>query len=210
MADLHNEPKRILVEVHTSSPTFDKASEQPFNITLSAKVDHVRSVTIDGFMSVLYRRSAALDHAGLTFKDIDTGELAERRDLHAVIELPERLAATTSSVIQLPPRDTSNSYTVSHEFVRGKPLEPSPTMNAFEREMLAAAADLGDQTVGLIPGHTYEIGLGTQMSLVRWWREGNKAEVFLRGSLSRQTVGEPLQMELVKTAQFRVVGEQSE
>lgn len=42
-----------------------------------------------------------------------------------------------------------------------------------------ATAALGDQRVWLEEGRGYMVGLGSE---VGWWREGRRAEVFLKGS----------------------------
>lgn len=204
MANSQYRPTRILVEVSTSSTTLDKSSHQPFVITLSARVDNDRSVTADVFRTLLWPRSAALDYQGLTLKDIDTGALAQRGVIDICYRPADRLTGASTDVVQLPPRDSTESYAVSHSFQM--PVEALAAPSAEDDPMMKELMLEDDQTIGLIAGHTYEIGLGTDMSEVSWWREGNKSEVFLRGPLSRHDErGAPLEMELVNTPRFEVI-----
>ncbi|KAK3721016.1 hypothetical protein LTR37_003306 [Vermiconidia calcicola] len=211
MADGHTAPTRILVEVHTSSPILDKSSDQRFTITLSARVDHHRPITINAFMTVLYSQALALDSQGLTFKDTATGTYAERRQLYVQYQLPDRLTATSDHIVQLPPRDAVDAYTVPHTFQRLPKYIPdmsSEDLSDFQKELAAGVSQALDQTIGLSPGHTYEIGLGTHMSSVSEWRAGSKAEVFSRDSLaSNALAGTPLRMELINLATVHVVDE---
>ncbi|KAK3712813.1 hypothetical protein LTR37_008904 [Vermiconidia calcicola] len=211
MTDGHIVPTRILVEVHTSRPFLDKSSDQRFTITLSARVDHHRPVTINAFMTVLYSQGLALDSQGLVFKDTATGTYAERRQFYVQWQLPDRLTATTDSIVQLPPRDAADAYTVSHTFYRMPEYVPdlsSEDLSDIQKELAAGVSQALDQTMGLSPGHTYEIGLGTHMSSVSEWREGSKAEVFSRSSLaSNALAGTPLRMELINLATVRVIDE---
>ena len=205
-------PTRILVTVRTSSSILDKSNEKPFTITLSARVDHHRPVTIKAMQTVLYSQVEALDYQGLTFRDISTGTYAERRHMDVQRELPDRLTATTDYVVELPPRNAVQAYDVCHTFERLPEYVPDLSHEnnlSDEQKILAAGvSQMHDQTRGLT-GHTYGIGLGaTYMSSVREWREGSKAEVFLHGSMSSAGLANiPLSMELVNVATFYVADE---
>lgn len=157
-------------------------------------------------MGVLSARPAALDYQGFMFRDTATGALVERRVLDLNYRLPERLTATTHSVVQLPTHKSDEAIAISHSLQTSEQAsEILAGIDLLEERMEKMAADLNDQTAGLIPGHVYKIGLRTDLSFAHWWCEGNKAEVFLRGSRSRRFEGEPLQMELVNKAEFNVV-----
>jgi len=163
--------------------------------------------------TVLYSEAEALDYQGLTFRDTSTGTYAERRHIDVQRELSDRLTATTDYVVELPPRSAVQAYNVSHTFERLPEYAPDLSREndlSDEQKILAAGvSQMRDQTRGLTPGHTYEIGLGaTYMSSVREWREGSKAEVFLRGPMASIGVADiPLSMELVNVATFYVADE---
>lgn len=204
-------PTRILVEVNTSSPILIKASDQPFTIRLSARVDHNSPITIDATMTLLCPQRTALESQDLTFKDTATGAYAERTQFYIQRQLPGRLAAATDSIVQLPPRDAVDAYKVDQTFSRLPAYTPDLSsergLSDFQRELAAGVSQIRDQVNGLSPGHTYEIGLGTQMSAVRSWMEGHKVEVFLRGEIARSTFAARtlLRMELVNAATVQVV-----
>lgn len=205
MAYRSRTPTRILVELQTSSSTLNKADDQPFTITLKAKVDHDHPVTIDAFLTLLWPQANALDFQGFTFKDIATGALAERAQLNIFYAPPDRLAANSECAVQLPPHNAAETYTVSHSFrMRAWATEFAAKMDDLDQEWLIRQ---NDQTEGLLVGHVYEIGLGTYWNEVDCWWEGNKAEVFLRGSLARSPRDTPLRMELVNDVKILIVDE---
>ena len=209
----HEKPPRLLISIRTSHPTLSLSSEEPFSITLTAKssVDH--TLTIDAFRTILEPRSTALDYQGLAFQDLDTGELAERTVIDILYDVPDRLTATSPSVIEIPPAHLEKAYEVCHTFKRAPKNDPLAdfsasalsSMSEYEKKVHRALFNSVDQTGGLLPGHTYTIGLGPEMIPVSWWRKGNRAEVFLRGSLSSDATREALEMELRKTVAFQVV-----
>lgn len=213
--NMADEPPRILVEISTSSSTLSKSGNPPFTITLNARVDGSRPITIETFQTVLFSRAAALDYQGLTFKDTTSGTLAKRRVIDVQYRVPDNLTATSDSVVEIPPKDDDSRppYTEQHTFQTPAPEQrasEAPTLSSEHTKMSATADDLmttmSDQTVGLQVGKTYEIGLGNDMSQVSWWRPGSKAEVFAQGPVRRRAAERPkLNLELVKTVTFNVV-----
>ena len=146
---------RILVNIETSSPTFSKSGNPPFAIRLKAQVDGDHPITIDAFRTVLYARSAALDYQGLTFTDIETGKLAQRKVIDIQTRLAPLLTATSSSVVELPPRHAAEPYTVSHSFQIPAPSQMASTsmdfsaLDAIGAELLAT---MSNQAIGLETG----------------------------------------------------------
>nr|POE72051.1 hypothetical protein CFP56_11927 [Quercus suber] len=208
MAD---KPSRILVEISTSNSTLSKSGNPPFTITIEATVDGSRPITIYTFPIVLSRSGRALDYQGLTFRDIISGKLAERIVIDVQYSVTDTLTANSDSVVEIPPKDDSEPFTVRHTFRTPNTEASVPEQRASEarcEEMSNFTKDvmrmMSDQTVGLKVGNTYEIGLGNDMSQVSWWRPGSKAEVFARGSVGRRAEGLKLKLELVKTATFMV------
>jgi len=196
-----------VVDVETSSPTCSKSGHPPFAITLKAWVDGDHPVTIDAFKTLLHKRPAALDYQGLTFTDIETGKLAQRRVIDIHTRLAPSLTATSDSVVEIPSMKATEPYTVSHSFQIPTPSQPASSadpsvLDAVGVELLAT---MSNQAVGLNTGHTYEIGLGTQMSSVTWWREGTMAEAFAHGPIDRRAEGPRLRIVLANTARFEVV-----
>lgn len=208
MAD---EPPRILVKISTSSSTLSTSGNPPFTITLKARVDGSRPITIDTFQTVLFDGAEALDYQGLTFKETTSNKLAERRVIDVQYSVPDTLTATSDSVVEIPPKNDSGAYVVQHTFQTPIPEHRAsePTLSLEDSELRAIAQDLtrmvSDQTVGLEVGETYEIGLGNSMTQVSWWRSESKAEVFARGSVRRRAEGPKLKLDLVKTTTFTVV-----
>ena len=162
-------------------------------------------------MTVLYSQTEALDHQGLTFKDTSSGMYAERREIEVQRQLPDWLTATTDYIVQLPSRKARDAYSVSHTFQRLPGYVPDLSgedgLSDLQKVLATGVSQMRDQTNGLSPGHTYEIGLGTtHMSFVNQWREGSKAEVFSRGSvLSGGMAGSPLKLELTNVATIKVI-----
>lgn len=207
---------RISISISTSSPALSKSGSQPFTITLRANITNpLQPITIDTFHTILYRRGLALDYQGLTFKDISSDRLADRRVIDVQYRVPESLTETSESVVEIPPlNDGSDAYIVQHTFQtpassdvpgHGRGEQPSSADSEMDAIVEDLMREMTDQTAGLEVGRTYEIGLGNDMNRVSWWRVGTKAEVFAQGSLSRRSDGLTIELELVKTATFTVV-----
>ena len=205
-------PPKILISISTSTPILDRSSSIPFKITLEAHTSSLHPIVIYIFNTILHPFSKSLDFEGLSFTDTTTGELAERRQVHVYYRVPERLSANSHGIAELPPAGSGRQgWKVDLTFKRPLPSSDSDS-DSLTSETAAERRLMADQTVGLLPGHRYRVGLGDSdyMREVSWWRKGNKAEVFLRGSLSRAAeLGPWLEMELVLggEAEFEVVGE---
>lgn len=209
MAQQHD-ASRILVTIETSSSTLSRSDgKQPFAITLKATVDGKDPVTIDTFQTILGPQMPALDYQGLTFKDTESGVLAERVRIDILYEVPDFLSNMTDDVVEIPPSsraDDDPAYTVTHTFKVSPTRQPKPgdPPLSFEEELQLSIS----QVAGFTAGHRYEIGLGGDMSKVSWWKVGKKNKVFAG---DRQLTSHPdrdvpaMQMVATNTPSFVVV-----
>lgn len=104
----------ILVDVRTSGQTMSKSGNSPFSVTLEATTSDNTPVVIDPFQTILGSDTAALDYRGLTFKDTETGELAERVKLNATVEVPDFV--TPGVTVEIPAKGSDRPYTITHTF----------------------------------------------------------------------------------------------
>lgn len=195
----NQQPPRIFVTVSTSGPTLSKSGRWPFIITLEARVEYDSPITIDAFHTVLHPRpQVILDLDGLTFKDKETAQLADRPSIHVQYHIMNDPSTVDSEhVVEIPSiRSKGKPWTVSHAFrFRGPPL------TGFEEDIQRAL----DQTTSFSEGHNYEIGLGDNMSTVRSWSKGSKSDVFASGPRYLAKDRPDLPLALVNEATFDVV-----
>ena len=220
---------RILVTLTTSSPILSRSGTPSFTITLEATADSNSAITVDSFDTVLHPRMPALDYQGLTFTDAKTGELAKRSVIDIQYQVPDFLDITSESVIEIPSKDAEHAYAVSHTFKvpQVKLLDPDEPLSTTEQQLrelvgrstgkptnasISLEAELYhsmSQVVGFHVGHTYEIGLGSDMTAVSWWRPGKKSDGFAQGRLRRTSAADTLRprIEMVSTnkVSFEVV-----
>ncbi|KAK5122310.1 hypothetical protein LTR85_004221 [Meristemomyces frigidus] len=198
---------RILATIETSSSTLSKSGGKgTLTITLKATIEGKEPVTINAFQTILDPRMPA---QGLTFKDTQSGNLAERVRIDIHYEVPDLLSITTDSVVEIPTSSQAAgqpAYTVSHTFkvldVR-QPKSGDPPLS-FEEQLQLEISPVA----GFAVGHTYEIGLGEDMSKISWWRVGQKSDVFAGGRQLRALRDNDLpniRMVAMNTPRFTVV-----
>jgi len=110
-------------------------------------------------------------------------------------------------VIEIPPESSAEKpYTVSHTFhIPQLPL-PSSAKQQPDDDITEFARMACNQAAGFAVGHTYEVGLGEQMSSVYWWLLGSKADIFARSPQTAHLRVPKVQMVLTNTVTFQVVG----
>ncbi|CAK1356410.1 unnamed protein product [Cercospora beticola] len=224
---------RILISISTNSPSLSKSHPAEFTITLEAKVDAPKPITIDSWRTVLDSGHLALDYEGLTFKDCGTGQFAPRIVID-VFAIPSAvISADSKYIVEIPPMASEKAYSVVHKF-NGESLADKVRLDDEMMRKLEEAAEelrkmeesLGactgvkserDERVERYPesdvggfevGCTYEIGLGSKMASVGSWRWGTKAEIFASEAQQKREEwrhGEPMEMILEKAAKFEVV-----
>ena len=155
-------------------------------------------------MSVLHASNSALDYRGLEFKDTETGRLAERPQMNMLIDqMPDMLSASTDTVVEIPPKgEALQPYKISHTFhIPQPPPSTERALMSVEEQIRTAY----NQAAGFAVGYTYEIGLGTGMSSIAWWKPGSKSTVFAKGPRSAHSTDPKLSMVLTNVASFKVV-----
>jgi len=119
-------PRRILVAVETSGQMLSISSDPTFSITLNVKVDGPDTVTVNAFRTILLTRHAVLDYQGLTFKNTETGELADRNVIDINYRVPDHLKINSTFVIEIPSRNSSSPYAVTHTLHVPEVTRPQP------------------------------------------------------------------------------------
>lgn len=227
-------PSCILVRIKTSGPTLSKSDPSAFSITMEATTDTTTPITASVESSLLDTKYLTLCDRGLTFRDLKTGELAPMNVMNICRMGTDGFPKmTTNNTVEIPPMGSEKPYTVTHHFAPPqslescdqmaesfmkilKPMDPSEeaamvkARERRERLGLTPAEELQQrfsQGGGFTAGRSYEIGLGTDLSHITWWRNGGKKEVFASGKPIYRGVhaGEKLHMRLAESASFEVV-----
>lgn len=103
----------VLLTFVSSSNTLSKSSRGPFILTIHAGIEGSEPVTEDTFRTILHPRMDTLGYQGLTFEDVDTGELAPVMDY--VYQPAEMFSVDSTALIELPSANSGKApHTPSH------------------------------------------------------------------------------------------------
>lgn len=199
---------------------------------MEATTDTATPITADVESSLLDTNYLTLYARGLTFKDLETGELATRGKMD-ICRMSTGDGLTAEDTVEIPAKNSEKPYTAVHQFKPLVSIELCDNMaESFEKTLKLADAEeeaAGIKTTeqrersgltpglelqqsfsqagGFVVGHNYEIGLGEGLSHVSWWKNASKREIFAwRGSISREgCVDGKLQMRVQNSVCFEVV-----
>lgn len=204
---------RILITASTSAETLSKSGIGPeFSITLSATVEAGSPITVDPFLSLLQPDYLALYDRGLTFTNVETGQIAKRGNMNICYGGLDSLL-TSDQTLEIPPESSGLTFEISHafkapvpgEWIQSQHFEGDSLVNSGPPRRFRHTAD----SDGLEVSQVYEIGLGEDLTKIKWWYWGSKWEVFWFGFYRRSrypSEGTPeLRMVLTNRATFTIV-----